>query len=254
MNKNEKVTTMPDLFLSPSTQKANLYVTGGSEQYWMNRLADEMEPYLRASGINVTRNDPNGSAVTSIRQSNRGNHDFHLSLHSNASPEALAGRIRGSIAFYYPTSISGLRMAEIIIDNLKEIYPLPELARAEATTAIGELRQTHAPSVLLELAFHDNEEDARWIEDNLPSIAQKLALSVTEYFGVPFLTPGPERTGQVVLGAGSLNLRNLPIITSRILRQIPNGATVTIINETDGWYVVEYDGTIGFARQEFIQS
>ena len=42
--------------------------------------------------------------------------------------------------------------------------------------------------------------------------------------------------------------------TSRILRQIPNGATVTIINETDGWYVVEYDGTIGFARQEFIQS
>ena len=205
---------MPDLFLSPSTQKANLYVTGGSEQYWMNRLADEMEPYLRASGINVTRNDPNGSAVTSIRQSNRGNHDFHLSLHSNASPEALAGRIRGSIAFYYPTSISGLRMAEIIIDNLKEIYPLPELARAEATTAIGELRQTRAPSVLLELAFHDNEEDARWIEDNLPSIAQKLALSVTEYFGVPFLTPGPERTGQVVLGAGSLNLRNLPIITS----------------------------------------
>lgn len=82
---------MPDLFLSPSTQKANLYVTGRSEQYWMNRLADEMEPYLRASGINVTRNDPNGSAVTSIRQSNRGNHDFHLSLHSNASPEALAG-------------------------------------------------------------------------------------------------------------------------------------------------------------------
>ena len=145
-------------------------------------------------------------------------------------------------------------MAEILIDNLKEIYPLPELARAEATTAIGELRQTRAPSVLLELAFHDNEEDARWIEDNLPSIAQKLALSVTEYFGVPFLTPGPERTGQVVLGAGSLNLRNLPIITSRILRQIPNGATVTIINETDGWYVVEYDGTIGFARQEFIQS
>ena len=245
---------MPFLFLSPSTQDFNQYVTTGNEQYWMNQLADRMEPYLTASGINFSRNNPAGSAATSIRQSNRGNHDFHLSLHSNASPEALAGRIRGSIAFYYPTSISGLRMAEIIIDNLKEIYPLPELARAEATTAIGELRQTRAPSVLLELAFHDNEEDARWIEDNLPSIAQKLALSVTEYFGVPFLTPGPERTGQVVLGAGSLNLRNLPIITSRILRQIPNGATVTIINETDGWYVVEYDGTIGFARQEFIQS
>ena len=244
---------MPDLFLSPSTQKANLYVTSGSEQYWMNRLADEMEPWLRASGINVTRNDPDGSAVTSIRQSNRGEHDFHLALHSNAAPDALAGQIRGVIAFYFPTSILGLRMAEIIIDNLKEICPLPELARTEPSISIGELRQTRAPSVLLEVAFHDNPEDAQWIEDNLPEIAQKLALSVTEYFGVPFLTPAPEQQGTVVLSSGSLNLRNLPIVTSRILRQIPNGATVTVINRTDGWYIVEYDGTIGFVRQEFVR-
>jgi uncharacterized protein YgiM (DUF1202 family) len=244
---------MPDLFLSPSTQKANLYVTSGSEQYWMNRLADEMEPWLRASGINVTRNDPDGSAVTSIRQSNRGEHDFHLALHSNAAPDALAGQIRGVIAFYFPTSILGLRMAEIIIDNLKEIYPLPELARTEPSISIGEIRQTRAPAVLLEVAFHDNLEDAQWIENNLPEIAEKLALSVTEYFGVPFLAPGPERPGTVVLSSGSLNLRNLPIVTSRILRQIPNGATVTVINQTDGWYIVEYDGTIGFVRQEFVR-
>lgn len=26
----------------------------------MNRIADRMEPYLRASGINVTRNEPGG--------------------------------------------------------------------------------------------------------------------------------------------------------------------------------------------------
>ena len=78
---------MPFLFLSPSTQDFNPYVTTGNEQYWMNQLADRMEPYLHASGVNVTRNDPNGSAAQSIRQSNAGRYDFHLALHSNASPE-----------------------------------------------------------------------------------------------------------------------------------------------------------------------
>ena len=77
---------MPFLFLSPSTQDFNLYVTEGNEQLWMNRLADRMEPYLEASGINVARNNPNGSAATSIRQSNLGTYDFHLALHSNAAP------------------------------------------------------------------------------------------------------------------------------------------------------------------------
>ena len=48
---------MPFLFLSPSTQDFNPYVTTGNEQYWMNQLADRMEPYLFASGVNVTRND-----------------------------------------------------------------------------------------------------------------------------------------------------------------------------------------------------
>lgn len=55
---------MPFLFLSPSTQDFNPYVTTGNEQYWMNRIADEMEPYLRASGVNFTRNNPAGQRRT----------------------------------------------------------------------------------------------------------------------------------------------------------------------------------------------
>ena len=64
---------MPFLFLSPSTQEYNPYINFGDEEYWMNALADEMEPYLRASGINVTRNDPSLTVSGSIRLSNAGN-------------------------------------------------------------------------------------------------------------------------------------------------------------------------------------
>ena len=50
---------MPIVFLSPSTQDWNPYVTGsGSEEYWMNRIVDAMEPYLRSNGIRYRRNDP----------------------------------------------------------------------------------------------------------------------------------------------------------------------------------------------------
>ena len=243
---------MPFLFLSPSTQDFNPYVTTGNEQYWMNQLADRMEPYLFASGLNVTRNDPNGSAAQSIRASNAGTYDFHLALHSNASPEALAGRQRGVDIYYFPASEEGLRMANILVDNLKPIYPLPERVRALPTVLIGEVRRTKAPSVLAELGYHDNVEDADWLTGNLEEIAAALSEGVTEYFGLPFLTPSEPRTGIVTLSSGTLNLRSLPTTDAAVLSQLPNGATVTILGQFDEWYTVEYDGLHGFASIRYI--
>ena len=80
---------MPRIFLSPSTQEFNLYLTEGSEEFWMNLIADAMEPYLLASGISFTRNDPDKPLSDAIAQSNAGSYDLHLALHSNASPERL---------------------------------------------------------------------------------------------------------------------------------------------------------------------
>lgn len=243
---------MPFLFLSPSTQDFNPYVTTGNEQYWMNQLADRMEPYLFASGLNVTRNDPNGSAAQSIRASNAGTYDFHLALHSNASPEALAGRQRGVDIYYFPVSEEGLRMANILVDDLKPIYPLPERVRALPTVLIGEVRRTKAPSVLAELGYHDNVEDADWLTGNLEEIAAALSEGVTEYFGLPFLTPSEPRTGIVTLSSGTLNLRSLPTTDAAVLAQLPSGATVTILGQFDEWYTVEYDGLHGFASSRYI--
>lgn len=54
---------MPTLFLSPSTQEFNPFVDGGNEEYYMNLIADAMEPYLYASGINFVRNNPTDNAT-----------------------------------------------------------------------------------------------------------------------------------------------------------------------------------------------
>ena len=239
---------MPKIYLSPSTQEYNPYVTGnGSEEYFMNLVADAMEPYLLANGIQFSRNTPDMTAASSIRQANRGDYDFYLALHSNASGPGSEGQNRGIIAFYYPTSANGRRGAEIIARNLQEIYPLPERVVTRSTTSLGEVRQPRAPAVLVEIGYHDNVDDANWLTGNLDAVARTLSLGVTEYFGVPFLTPGDEFEAEAAGADGYLRLRSYPEPDAEILAQLPNGTPVTVLGNFDTWYTVRADTLYGFA-------
>lgn len=246
---------MPKIFLSPSTQEHNQYITGaGSEEYFMNLLADAMEPLLLSNGIQYVRNDPQGTVSTSIQQSNAGSYDFHLALHSNASGPGSEGRNRGIIAFYYPGSVNGQRAAELFASALREIYPVPDQVTTRSTTTLAEVRRTKAPSVLLEIGYHDNAADAQWIAEHINLIAQTLVKAMTEYFGLPYVYPGPSQPGLAVTDSGGpVNLRAYPSAEGQVLTQIPCGATVTVFGQYRGWYVVLYNDTIGYANSAFIR-
>lgn len=181
---------MPTVFLSPSTQEYNPYYDGvGTEEIYMNRIADEMVPYLEATGITVVRNTPEDTAASSIRKSNAAGADFHLAIHSNAAPADLAGMLRGTDVYYYPTSTQGARAADIIANNFALISPTPQQVDIVPTTSLGELRRTTAPSVLIEVAYHDNPDDANWIRGNIRDIARNLSVSMADYFSLPFRQP-----------------------------------------------------------------
>ncbi len=248
---------MPMVFLSPSTQEYNIYYDGsGSEEYYMNLITDYMEPYLTASGITFTRNNPEGSVGDSVRLSNAGDYALHFALHSNASGSANYGRQTGSDIYYYPTSVNGKRAADIIVTNLKKIYPNPDKVRALPTTRLYELNNTRAPAVLVELAYHDNAEDAEWIKSNLQLIARNLAQSIADYFGMALVIPEGEngnRTGTVVTQGSRLNIRNAPNLSAEIVGHIPNGATVNINGQNGEWYMVNYNGTSGYSFGQYIR-
>ncbi len=182
---------MPSVFLSPSTQEYNQFVNGGTEEYYANLIADAMVPYLRASGISFTRNNPGGTVSNSIANSNAGNYDLHFAIHSNAAPANLSGAIKGPDVYYYRDSNAGRKAAEITANNLKQIYPDPSLVTAVPTTTLAELRRTKAPAVLVETAYHDNPDDAAWIKNNIESIGRNFALSVADILGVEFSEPQP---------------------------------------------------------------
>ena len=243
---------MPVIYLSPSTQEYNPYINGGSEELWMNRLADAMEPLLIASGISFSRNTPDMTAASSIRASNAGSYDLHLSLHSNASGAGTAGTQRGILAFYYPGSIWGQKAADLLVDGLKSIYPLPNRVRSQPTTAIGEVAKVRAPAVLLELGFHDNWEDASWIVTNIDAMARAIVLSLTEYFGIPFFSSCQPIPGTVRLDLGALNVRSHPSHDAKVIARLYDGAQVTILNEYNGWYLIQFGGITGYAAADFI--
>ncbi len=243
---------MPNIYLSPSTQERNEYITGGTEEQYMNLLADAVIPYLDASGISYTRNTPDMTAASSIAQANAGNYDLYVALHSNAASEMNAGMVRGSDVYYYPGSKNSARAADLFVKNMAAIYPLPDLVRKLPTTALGEVSRTRAPAVLLEVAFHDNVEDATWISENIPDIARAVALSIVQYFGLPLAEPQPPQQGRVSVVRGPLNIRSRPSLSAPAIAAAPKGAPVTVLGQVGDWSVVRYKDKTGYAFSKFI--
>lgn len=246
---------MPTIYLSPSLQPYNLYVGGETnEQAEMNRIADAMEPYLRTNDITFSRNTVGTSLGQAIRESNAGDYDLHLALHSNAAPESLSGKIRGTDVYYYEGSAQGKRAAEIIAENFKKIYPDPSKVRAVPTTQLVEVTKTNAPAVLMEIAYHDNTEDADWILANTDKIAENIVEALTIYFGIPFISP-PEQPqkGTVITQNTSLNIREKPSTESAVIGSVPKGAEITVNGEWNGWYAMEYQGIKGYVSAQYVR-
>lgn len=243
---------MPSVFLSPSTQENNYYVNGGTEEQYMNLVCDQVIPYLNSSGILYTRNDRTQTAAAAIRQANAGNYGLYVAMHSNAAPEGQYGTKRGCDVYYYQYGRNSKRAAELFAANLRTIYPLPQYVRTVPTTTLGEVTQTRAPAVLLEIGFHDNVSDANWIKANISNIAWAIADGILRYFGLPLAQPQQPQSARVSITSGTLNIRSRPALNSRILASAPNGSALTVLGDLGDWYVVRYGSVTGYAASRFV--
>lgn len=170
------------IFLSPSTQEFNIgYGDFGSEEYRMNRIADIVERLLKEQGYTVYRNDPNEKLSAAVRKSNEIGPDIHVALHSNASGQGY--NTQGPEIFANRPNTPGDKLANAIYDEIISIYPDPTKGRGVLhTSTLYEIIRTAAPAVLLEVAFHDNPEDAMWIMENENQIAQAVVNGINNYF------------------------------------------------------------------------
>lgn len=245
---------MSRVFLSPSTQEYNKTLGGHSEEYFANLITNEMIPYLKASGIEYGRNSPQMTALESAQAANRGNYNFYLAIHSNAAGEPMSGKISGAEIYYFPGSIQGRRAANIFADNYKKIYPQPENIRIIPLETLIELNKTDMPAILFEVAYHDNIPDFTWMLSHIPEIGRNLAMSVADYFGVPFVEPYSFARGIVDVTSGNLNVRSEPNINSQVIGTLRNGDTVQIIERVNNWLRIRNGNLEGFVDSRFIKA
>lgn len=170
------------VFLSPSTQEFNIgYGDFGSEEYRMNRIGDIVERLLKNQGYTVYRNNPNEKLSEAVRKSNEIGPDIHVALHSNASGQGY--NAQGPEIFANRPNTPGDKLANAIYDEIISIYPDPDKGRGVLyTSSLYEIIRTTAPAVLLEVAFHDNAEDATWIINNEEQIAEAIVTGINNYF------------------------------------------------------------------------
>lgn len=183
---------MPTIYLSPSTQELNEYINGGNDEYYMNLIVDAMIPYLRVSGIGFSRNNPGDSISEIVEQVNAGSYDLFLALESAEAPEEFSGLLQGINIYHYAyTSLGGEVAANIIANNLKMIYPHPNLVTVIPNFILVELAKTDPPAVIAQLGYRDNPEDAKWIKDNIDTIAKNLVISIANFLNLEFRIPDP---------------------------------------------------------------
>lgn len=243
---------MKCIYLSPSVQQFNLYNGPGNEEEYMNLVADSVARYLDSYGICYDRNDPQMSVSDIVDSSNAKEYALHLAIHSNAAGEGNYGEVKGSEVYYYPSSQKGSMLANIIADNMKSIYPDVDKVSVKTSSSFAELKRTKAPSVLVEVAYHDNEEDADWIRNNVDAIGEQLALSVKEFLDELHTDANNSNNGTVITMGGNLNVRAEPNVNSSILFKLPNGTRIRIIECEGRWCKIEHNGAQGFVFRHYI--
>lgn len=176
-NNNDKVeyARKVNVYLNPSVQTSNLYVNNlGTEAQHMNDIVKYMVNELSdIEFISLTYNLNYLSLKQSVAQSNNLKSDIHFSLHSNAGG--------GSGSEIY-TPINNTHFANYIYDQYTSKIGNFKKRGVKQTNSLYEIKNSNATHrVLLELLFHDNLTEAKYIVENKQKIASILSKGIIDY-------------------------------------------------------------------------
>lgn len=176
------------IFLSPSRQNNNYGIPNSgfrTEMLEMNELCDYVEKELKQYDVMLFRNTPD-TFIEDWAKINRKNCiDLHLAIHSNASTGSWKKGVENWIHGPYSNTYS---LAYLIYKNVFSIYydnknPLANRGIKYAEGAIAEASPAYFNfGMNLEVAYHDNMEDARWILNNKEKIAHKIVEAIVDYY------------------------------------------------------------------------
>lgn len=171
------------VYLSPSMQENNRGAGNfGTEEYRMNQIADVVQRILSAAGVVVYRNKPEWTLEQMVNDSNAKNPNIHFAIHSNA------GGGRGCEVFCYSAGTESERLAKAVYAEVEPLTPTTDRG-VKIGSHLYEIRKTVATAALIEIAFHDNADDAAFIINSIENIGTAIARGILKYFGLAMPVP-----------------------------------------------------------------
>ena len=175
---------MKKIYVSPSDQAKNAYAAGNTtEAIQCRQIATLLVKALERQGFGAKTN-LTGSMYDRVKESNDFGADLHACLHSNAFNE----EVSGTRLFCYVMGGEGHKACMAIMARLAPITPGTSDG-ISARPELYECRAAHAPTVYIEIDFHDVDEVALWIINHKEEIAEAIAQGICDYFGVTYKAP-----------------------------------------------------------------
>ena len=178
-------------YFSPSDQTRNTYAAGNTNEAAQCRQIAlyAVEAAKRCGFETLTDVESGGDDAMDlrIRQSNEWGADVHIPIHTNA----FNTQVMGTRLFCYAIPGEGYDICKAIMDTLAPITPG---SSDNITTArFAEILDANAPTVYIEVAFHDNPTEAQWIIDHTKDIAEAIVKGLCNYYGVKYVAPEAEK-------------------------------------------------------------
>ena len=207
------------VYLSPSDQRRNTYAVGNTtEAIQCGRIAEACRIALERSGVEVMVGQYDTMA-NRVAASNKFGADLHVPIHTNATN----GKATGTRVFCYKENVTsaGYKACKAVLDVLGPVTPgAPDMVRANPS--LFEVKYPIAPTVYIEVDFHDVPRVAEWIIANTTVIGETIAKGLCNALGVEFV-PGEDTPEPVPVQPEQVETVDMKV---RVLRQGMSGADV----------------------------
>ena len=173
------------IYISPSSQPENLYAVGNTnEQEQCRKIAAALKEELERCNFWAYAG-MSGTMYTRAAESDKFGVDLHLPIHTNA----FDGKVAGLRIMVSQMGGEAEAIAKAIDKYLAPVTP-GKSDGISAMPSLYEIKATDAICVYLEIGFHDNPEEAKWIIDNTQKIAEMIARGLCEYYDVGYIPAG----------------------------------------------------------------
>lgn len=187
---NEGETNMAKkIFLSPSNQTSNTYAAGGTnEAVVCGMIGVACKAALERCGFSVKMMQYD-TMQNRVAAGNAWGADLYIPIHTNAHN----GKTTGTRLFYYNTASEGYKACKAIFNVLAPLTP----GTSEGISAypgLYEVKNPDAPTVYVEVDFHDVPAIAEWIIENTEAIGEAICEGICKHYGVTYNGPKTEKT------------------------------------------------------------